>query len=390
MARLWSAKGTLVPNEAGSLYISDGGPGFVVPEPLSEYYGDLVTAGRLTTLNPEAQGEPIPAPPSSGVGPTGATGPSGPAPWQSPPVDWTMGAQYTATAPASLVRYNGSVWVCTTSHTAGEGFVEDNFALVVADGATGPSGAPGATGATGASGASGLQWTVLYSSEWSALPTAALSGFNGSFSIGGAAVVIRNSSYSDVTAGLGVTIRGGLNSTPQLSLPHLTIDLSQFAGYDPAAQHLVLFRANGVVGNSDGKALFGFCGTTDSNVVLDGLHLVGMTQPAGSKKVTVVPYGENIASFTRAEAANNPYPTLSDAVYSVHKTAVASYLAGYSGWTGTMPSTHTGSTIVRQSNISNNISHGYQKLNAMAMVSDGGLSGATQVYISHVSLLQRG
>jgi hypothetical protein len=76
------------------------------------------------------------------IGLTGNTGPTGPAAW-SQPAAWATAQNYSATAPASVVTYNGECYVCTTSHTSGGAFDASKFIKVSAQGNTGSTGDPG-------------------------------------------------------------------------------------------------------------------------------------------------------------------------------------------------------------------------------------------------------
>lgn len=53
---------------------------------------------------------------------TGEQGPPGPAPWAIPATAWATGNNYTATAPASTVTFNGTLYACIVTHTSGAAF----------------------------------------------------------------------------------------------------------------------------------------------------------------------------------------------------------------------------------------------------------------------------
>ncbi|MCJ2021050.1 hypothetical protein MKK84_27120 [Methylobacterium sp. E-065] len=67
-------------------------------------------------------------------GTNGTNGAPGPQPWQTPPAPWAANTAYTATAPASVVTYNGACYVCSTAHTSGASFDGSKFTLVAAAG----------------------------------------------------------------------------------------------------------------------------------------------------------------------------------------------------------------------------------------------------------------
>lgn len=87
-------------------------------------------------------------------GPTGPEGPAGPVSWGDL-TDWGAGVVYSANAPKSLVRYSGSTYVCTVSHTSSAAFDGTKFAQMAAQGPAGPQGPAGATGAQGPTGPQG-------------------------------------------------------------------------------------------------------------------------------------------------------------------------------------------------------------------------------------------
>ena len=71
----------------------------------------------------------------------GPQGNTGPASWQTPPVAWAASTAYTASAPASVVTYQGATYVCSTSHTSTSSFVAGNWTLIAASGSAGARGA---------------------------------------------------------------------------------------------------------------------------------------------------------------------------------------------------------------------------------------------------------
>lgn len=69
--------------------------------------------------------------PRGNTGAKGNTGDTGPTPWQPQPAPWSgPGTVYSATAPASTVTYQGSSYVCSTSHTSTSAFEPDKFTLL--------------------------------------------------------------------------------------------------------------------------------------------------------------------------------------------------------------------------------------------------------------------
>lgn len=56
----------------------------------------------------------------------------------APSVAWATGLVCTSIAPATVVYYSGSTYVCKTSHTAGATFDATKWTLIAAQGATGP------------------------------------------------------------------------------------------------------------------------------------------------------------------------------------------------------------------------------------------------------------
>ena len=89
-------------------------------------------------------------------GPQGPQGPAGPVSWGDL-TDWGAGVAYSASAPKSLVRYSGSTYVCTVSHTSSAAFDGTKFAQLAAQGPAGPQGPAGAAGAQGPTGPQGAQ-----------------------------------------------------------------------------------------------------------------------------------------------------------------------------------------------------------------------------------------
>ena len=85
----------------------------------------------------------------------GPQGTTGPASWQTPPTAWAANTAYSASAPASVVTYQGSTYVCSTSHTSTASFQSADWTLIAASGARGAAvfsgiGAPSAAIIAGA------------------------------------------------------------------------------------------------------------------------------------------------------------------------------------------------------------------------------------------------
>jgi hypothetical protein len=64
------------------------------------------------------------------TGADGAPGAVGPAPW-TVPIPWTSGLNCSASAPATAVTYAGGLYICSTSHIAGDNFDFSFWTLVV-------------------------------------------------------------------------------------------------------------------------------------------------------------------------------------------------------------------------------------------------------------------
>ena len=77
-----------------------------------------------------------------------AQGPTGPQAWQTQPAPWVSGTTYSATAPASLVTYQGSTYICSTSHIAGASFDSSKFTTLAQKGLDGTGTLNGPASAT--------------------------------------------------------------------------------------------------------------------------------------------------------------------------------------------------------------------------------------------------
>jgi hypothetical protein len=76
-------------------------------------------------------------------GVAGPVGPQGPLPWTVPPSNWAPSTSYTTGPPASSVLYSNTFYVCTLSHISTSTFNAANWSAIVSNvgppGAAGPS-----------------------------------------------------------------------------------------------------------------------------------------------------------------------------------------------------------------------------------------------------------
>ncbi|MCJ2072411.1 LamG domain-containing protein [Methylobacterium sp. J-030] len=68
-------------------------------------------------------------------GQDGINGVNGTQPWKTQPAAWAASTGYSATAPADCITYQGSSYVCATSHTSGASFDATKWALLAQAGA---------------------------------------------------------------------------------------------------------------------------------------------------------------------------------------------------------------------------------------------------------------
>lgn len=132
--------GTLTQWSAGTAYTN------VAPASLVSYQNQtfVCTVAHTSTVTFDASKFMLVA----AKGEQGIQGEAGPVSW-APVKAWITGDVYQSTVPISIVTYLGSVYACTTTHTATATFDASKFILLAAKGAQGDQGVQGNIGPTG-------------------------------------------------------------------------------------------------------------------------------------------------------------------------------------------------------------------------------------------------